>query len=561
LKREEWFAGHPNWHQQHQQQPAFLAMRGGAHRSADLAVESALLSATDADGAPVMDSIPVEFAERVVAERVRATGAFVQQPKSYSGRSSEIYGVLTQMMEEFEAELSQAQKDEIKAAGDFAALAEAKNKQIAVAKDKLDDLEGEHAANIKALSDAKEDIVLAREQRSADIEFLGNLKATCGDLDIEWERRSATRSAEITAVAETIAILTEDDNREALAKTSLLQADTSSNVMARRLQAAESLRHAAQAPEFQADDLLAAWHSRQKDEVSVVAGPRARLSTLAMSVQLDTFTKVKEMMDEMVAQLKKQQQEEVDFTAYCTQKLDENEKAVFAKTEEKNDLEAQIESLEALSAKLAEEVKEAKQQVAVTEVEIKKASEAREAENAEFQTTVADQRATQTILKKALTRLEDFYKTGIGKKVVLAQQEPPVKFNKYKDHARASPVMGLIEQIIEDAKKVESEATSSEYKAQADYESFVKDATALVKQLGEAIVAKTKASATAESDLAKAKGDHEAAVGELESFAAYEADLHGQCDFVLKNFDIRQQARLQEIESIQAAKAILSGAN
>jgi len=29
-------------------------------------------------------------------------------------------------MEEFEAELSQAQKDEIKAAGDFAALAEAK---------------------------------------------------------------------------------------------------------------------------------------------------------------------------------------------------------------------------------------------------------------------------------------------------------------------------------------------------------------------------------------------------------------------------------------------------
>jgi len=262
-----------------------------------------------------------------------------------------------------------------------------------------------------------------------------------------------------------------------------------------------------------------------------------------------------------VAQLKKQQQEEVDFKAYCTKEFDENEKAVFAKTEEKKDLEAQIESLESMSEKLAEEIKEAKDQVAVTEVEIKKASEAREAENAEFQTTVADQRATQTILKKALTRLEDFYKKGIGKKMVLVQQEPPVKFNKYKDNAGASPVVGLIEQIIEDSKKVESEATSSEYKAQADYESFVKDSTALTKQLGEAIVAKTKASATADSDLAKAKGDHEAAVGELESWAAYEADLHGQCDFVLKNFEIRQKARLQEIESIQAAKAILSGAN
>merc|ERR1712241_364330 len=181
-----------------------------------------------------------------------------------------------------------------------------------------------------------------------------------------------------------------------------------------------------------------------------VVGPRARLSTLAMSVQLDSFTKVKAMMDEMVAQLKKQQQEEVDFKDYRTKEFDENEKAVFAKNEEKDDLEAKIEKLETLIEKLAKEIKEAKTQITETEVEVKKASEAREEENAEFQTTVADQRATQTILKKALTRLEDYYVKGKGKKLVLAQQEPPVKFTAYKDHAGASPVMGLIEQIMED---------------------------------------------------------------------------------------------------------------
>merc|ERR1719383_452127 len=155
---------------------------------------------------------------------------------------------MTQMLEEFEGQLSQAQKDEIKAAADYEALAAAKKEQIAVAKEKLDDMEGEHADNIKALSDAKEDIKLTREQRSADLEFLRNLKVTCGDLDTQWERRSATRAAEIVAVSDTIAILTEDDNREHLAKTSLLQVYTSSSVVARRrLQAAEALRHAAQA--------------------------------------------------------------------------------------------------------------------------------------------------------------------------------------------------------------------------------------------------------------------------------------------------------------------------
>merc|ERR1719264_1220516 len=127
---------------------------------------------------------------------------------------------MTQMLEEFESQLSTSQKEEMKAAEDAAAVAAAKKEQIAVAKEKLDDLEGEHSANIKALSDAKEDLGLTREQRSKDVEFLRNLKVTCGDLDTQWERRSATRSAEITAVADTLAILTEDDNREMLAKTS-----------------------------------------------------------------------------------------------------------------------------------------------------------------------------------------------------------------------------------------------------------------------------------------------------------------------------------------------------
>ena len=47
-------------------------------------------------------------------------------------------------------------------------------------------------------------------------------------------------------------------------------------------------------------------------------------------------------------------------------------------------------------------------------MEIKKASQNREQENAEFQQTVADQRATQDILSKALLRLQDFINPSVG---------------------------------------------------------------------------------------------------------------------------------------------------
>merc|ERR1719291_865704 len=149
-----------------------------------------------------------------------------------------------------------------------------------------------------------------------------------------------------------------------------------------------------------------------------------------MSVQLDSFTKVKEMIDKLVTELKEQQAEEVEFKAYCVKEFNENEKAVFAKTEEKEDLEANMDQLASLMKKLAEEIEEANKQIADTQLEMKKASESRENENAEFQTVVADQRATQAILEKALSRLEDFYVKGKGKAAALTQQTPPVHFNK-----------------------------------------------------------------------------------------------------------------------------------
>merc|ERR1719364_660310 len=208
-----------------------------------------------------------------------------------------------------------------------------------------------------------------------------------------------------------------------------------------------------------------------------------------------------------------------------------------------------------------EEIAAANAEIADTETAILKASQVREGENAEFQTVVADQRATQDILSKVMGKLTEFYKTAKGGALLQkAAQEPPVKFNSYKKNAGASPVIGMIEQIIEDSKALESEAVAGETEAQAAYEKFVKDSNALIKQLSDSVASKTKASAKAAEDAEQAKSDLGSANGELESLALTAEDLHGECDWVLKNFEARQKARLDEIEAIGQAKGILSGA-
>lgn len=289
-------------------------------------------------------------------------------------------------------------------------------------------------------------------------------------------------------------------------------------------------------------------------------GSSTKLAALAVTVRLDSFTKVKEAIDKLVNELKEQQAEEVEFKAKCVKDFNGNERAVFKKTDEKEDLEARIKELSSQMDALDKEIADSNGQISDTRTEMKKASQNREAENAQFQSVVADQRATQDILKKALAKLEGFYKKKAAFVQIEGVQTPPAQFTDYKSNSGSSPVMGMIQQIIEDSVKLEQESMAGEKQAQAEYTKFVKDSNALISKLSNSVVEKTKAVADAKSKRADARGDLQSANGQLESLAKVEADLHSECDFVLKNFEVRQKARSTEMEALQSAKGILSGA-
>merc|ERR1712110_1079893 len=202
-----------------------------------------------------------------------------------------------------------------------------------------------------------------------------------------------------------------------------------------------------------------------------------------------------------------------------------------------------------------------KSEISESQVQMKRAGEDREKQNKEFQQTVADQRATQKLLNAAPEILKGFYEK---KEAALLQQEPagppPPGFKDYKKNAAAGGVMGMIQQIINDAKAMEAEAIRSEEDAQKAYEDFVKETNASIEAKSKEMVNKSELKAKAETDLVETKEAKEAVMLELEQLSNYNAQLHQSCDFVLKNFDLRQTARDEEVEALRQAKAILSGA-
>merc|ERR1719420_2007434 len=365
------------------------------------------------------------------------------------------------------------------------------------------------------------------------------LKEKCSTTDAEWEERQKTRQLEMEACSKALAVLSSDDAHDLFTKTfnpAFVQVESSSR-SARRNQAAS---------------VLAAVAKK-------VNNPR--LSALATKVRLDAFTRVKKAIDDMVAQLLKEKEDEIKHKDFCVDEFNTNELQTEKKDREKEDLIALIEDLELTIKTLTSEIDTLKSEVSEMQVQMKRAGEDREKQNKEFQQTVADQRASQKLLQAALSILEGFYE----KKAALLQQEPagpppPPGFKEYKKNAGAGGVMGMIEQIINDAKAMEADAIRSEEDAQKAYEDFVKETNSSVEEKNKEKVNKTEEKAKAEHDLVKANEDKEATLLELEQLSNYNAELHQSCDFVLKNFEIRQTARDEEIEALKQAKAILSGA-
>merc|ERR1719305_1000570 len=119
----------------------------------------------------------------------------------------------------------------------------------------------------------------------------------------------------------------------------------------------------------------------------------------------------------------------------------------------------------------------------------------------------------------------------------------------------------MIDLLVRDLDKEITEASAEEKNAQKEYEEAMDDAAvkraADVKSMAQKEKAKADAEETKTSDAASKKVETK----ELMATEQYRANLHGECDWLLQNFDLRKQARSDEAENLKQAKAILSGAD
>jgi len=154
--------------------------------------------------------------------------------------------------------------------------------------------------------------------------------------------------------------------------------------------------------------------------------------------------------------------------------------------------------------------------------------------------------------------------TGI---TVLAQSQvapppPPETFGAYsKKSGENAGVIQMIDLLIADLDKEMTEGKAEEKDAQADYEQMMSDSAEKRAADSKSLSEQEAAKADAEAALQQQGADKKAAEKELGATLQYIHSLHNECDWLIKYFDVRKEARASEIDSLGNAKAVLSGAD
>jgi len=464
----------------------------------------------------------------------------------HSSASGGILGVLKGMKESFETNLAASQKEETRDQADYEALKSAKSTEIAAGESLVETKTMERADTDQRHAEAEQDLQDTERTLAADQDYLKNLKQQCANVDAEFAERTKTRQLEIQAVSKANAFLNSDDANDLYARTF------------------------GGAASFVQTEMHLSTRSAASQVLFAVAKLThdPRLSTLAVRVMSpqDAFNQVRKSIQDMIDTLVAEKEEEIKHKDFCVEELNQNMRDTDDKNRIKQNAESKIEELTMTIKTLTKEIAELKAEISSTYVAIKRGGEDRQKQNSEFQRMVADQRATQKLLVGALDILKGFYgKTslvqahGSSSDKAPAGAPPPPGFKSYENNAQSGGVMGMIKQIIEDAKAMEADALKGEEEAQVGYETFITEANKSIVNMQKQISNKMEDRALAESEKAQKVIELKTVNVELDELKKANDDLHGQCDYTIKNFDKKQGARDDEIMALKESMSIFSG--
>jgi len=426
--------------------------------------------------------------------------SFLQAPFSgtYMPQSGQIVGILKNMKDTFESDLSEARRTEEKRQKAYDALIKLLTEERETMT-KLKTAKEEKLGNVSdAIASNRETIAAAEEDLADNQESLKDREESCAEETRQYEKRKVIRAEEEAAVAEAISILNSD-------------AAFDNKTLNREAMFAQIRAHV------------------QKDEKS-------------------PFDTVLTEIEKMLTAIEEERKADKEKKEWCEAENTKND-AEQIRTDDAQDM---AETKKAGHEKTIEETTEVLNEKTDALKTLREDREAyvanRREENMNYQKNIADLTHAEETLDQALRVLESFYRKT--EKQTFDRED-----SSYKGQGeQGNKVLGLIEEIHGDVRSAQKEAHTAEHDTQKAFETdmtdFANTEQDLKDAIGEAkqtIATENEGRATAVETLAREKAIEE-------RLTQYKAKLKPGCDFMLDNYSDREGKRDNEKKQLETVR-------
>jgi chromosome segregation ATPase len=459
------------------------------------------------------------------------------EANAYEFQSGGVVSLLEKLKLKFEDQRLALEKEEMTSKGNYQVL----NQQL------TDDIKADNAAikkktamKAKRQGDAATatgDQEVTEASKAKDEGVLSDTNAECRQTSDEFEKNQVVRAGEIKALTKAIEIMSSGDVSGMGDKhlpASLLQTRT----------ALAQLRSAASGSD------------KRQQLVEFLQGRAAKLGSkylalVATQAQSDPFAKIKSMIKDLIVKLMEEANAEADQHAYCQTELATNKQTREIKSEEVEELTAELESQNALLEKLTSQIAQLSDEVAEIKGQQKSATDNRLAEKETNAATVADAKVAQAAVEKATTVLKEYYSSVAAGSALLQdtsdlkqEMKQSASLDPYKgQQAGSGGIMGMLEVILSDFARLETETQESENTAASTYEAFMNESTEDVAVKETEIEHKSGKKDTCSETIASLNKNLKLTQTELDKALDYYDKLKAECVDVKVSYEERVQMR------------------
>jgi len=501
--------------------------------------------------------------KRIVEAFIRDPTGFYAQEKTklgamqikgnfgdYNPASGQIQGLLKGMYDAMVSDLESKNGEQAMNQKNFEELMATKKSELETLTSNLGKKTTQLGEDTKELSESQIERDETEVQLADDTKFFQEAKEACRTKAQNWATRTKLRSEELSGIEKAEGILNSDDAKDTFGK--------ANSMLLQRSQKSEQHTSPKKDAAYKVLKAVARKHN------SLKMGAMAALVETATEGHFDV---VIESVDKMLAELRKEEQDDIDLRDYCQDAENKVENEIEDLEHLISNIGGLLDRLNGKKKELIADIKQTETDIETTEDAMAEALSTRNEENEQFKAALKEDEKAVEILGEALEAMGAFAKNnGFIQK---SAKGPEYKEGTMPDDALNEPYGGKrsesggIESILgyirEDLQNEIKTTKAGEAKSQGQFEEQRSTATKALNALNTKKVTLETSLADTEEKLADAEEDKETQTTSKENRQKYRDSLKPKCDWMKETFGTRRTKRREEMDGLLAAKASLAG--